>query len=60
MGVAHASTTMSHKDAKLAIQLLKQPLKRVGDLDAPDVAVALIPKNVDRKQFCSIYSFDKG
>jgi hypothetical protein len=51
MGIAHVSATMSHKDAKMTVQLLKRPLKRLADQDAPDMAVALLPKEADRKQF---------
>jgi hypothetical protein len=51
MGIAHVSASMSHKDAKLAVKLLNRPLKRLDDQDAPDIAVALLPKNADSKQF---------
>ena len=51
MGIAHVGDTMSHKDAKSVVQLLKRPLKRLAEADSPDVAVALVPKNADRNQF---------
>jgi hypothetical protein len=51
MGIAHVGETMSHGDAKLAIQLLKRALRRRNDQDAPDMVVALVPKNRDRSKF---------
>jgi hypothetical protein len=51
MGIAHVSQTMSHGDAKLAVQLLKRALKRLDDADAPDLVIALVPKEMDRNNF---------
>ena len=35
----------------MAVQLLKRPLKRLADKDAPDIVVAILQKDADRKQF---------
>lgn len=59
MGIAHVSESMSHGDAKLAVQLLKRALKRFDDADAPDVVVALVPKNADRNNFVRFSVFTR-
>jgi hypothetical protein len=51
MGIAHVGMSRCHKDEKLTVQLLKRALKRFDDSDAPDVVVALVPKDADRSQF---------
>jgi hypothetical protein len=42
---------MSHKEAKLAVKLLNRALRRLDDPEPPDMAVALLPKDANAKQF---------
>lgn len=50
-GIAYIHDDFSERDAKNVVQLLKRGLKRFEDGDAPDVVVALVPRNPNRKQF---------
>jgi len=50
-GIAYIHDDFSERDAKSVVQLLRRGLKRFEDGDAPDVIVALVPLNPDRKQF---------
>jgi hypothetical protein len=51
MGIAYVAKPLSKRDAKVVVQLLKRGLRRFGDPDAPDKAVALIPSDPDRTKF---------
>jgi hypothetical protein len=51
MGIVYVSETMSHRDAKLAVELLKRALTRLDDSDKPDIVVSLVPTYLDRKNF---------
>ena len=50
-GVAYIHEDFSERDSKIAVQLLKRGLKRFEGGDAPDVIVALVPLNPDRREF---------
>ncbi|MBB4263565.1 hypothetical protein [Bradyrhizobium sp. CIR3A] len=50
-GIAYIHDDFSERDAKNVVQLLKRGLKRFEDGDSPDIIVALVPRDPDRKQF---------
>jgi hypothetical protein len=50
-GIAHVSGRLSHQDAKVVMRLVKRAVARLADSDAPEIAVALIPKDPNRSEF---------